>query len=83
MERLLDHSRQLIFRRVGKSQCSIETVQALMNLTIWKRPLDQNGWMDIGIAIRMAYQLGLHELELKHGMALPSDEMERRVLAVS
>ncbi|QRV92143.1 Fungal specific transcription factor domain [Ceratobasidium sp. AG-Ba] len=51
----------LLGRALADGVCSIEYVQALSLLTFWKDPTDSSSWRKVGLAIRMAYELNLHE----------------------
>ncbi|CAE6484996.1 unnamed protein product [Rhizoctonia solani] len=51
----------LLGRALGDGICSIEYVQALSLLTFWKDSRDSSSWRKVGLAIRMAYELNLHE----------------------
>lgn len=77
------HARTLAFRDVSHSKCAIETVQAFCIMVFWKRPTDNSAWIDLGVAIRMAMQLRLHEMADPTNASTPEDEAAHRVLAVS
>ncbi|KAJ1303109.1 hypothetical protein OPQ81_011310 [Rhizoctonia solani] len=51
----------LLGRALADGICSIEYVQALSLLTFWKDSRDSSSWRKVGLAIRMAYELNLHE----------------------
>jgi hypothetical protein len=63
-----------------KNQCNLELVQALSLSVFWRAPEDDSGWRRTGMAIRMAYELGLHE---KQADRLPMNEMQYRETLVS
>ncbi|KAF1931062.1 uncharacterized protein M421DRAFT_408446 [Didymella exigua CBS 183.55] len=41
---------------------STETIHAILILTYWKKPDDNLAWLSVGLAIRMAIELGWHQL---------------------
>lgn len=43
-----------------QDHCSLEYVQALSIHVFWRKAEDDSGWRKTGLAIRMAYELGLH-----------------------
>ncbi|KAF8669655.1 Fungal specific transcription factor domain [Rhizoctonia solani] len=51
----------LLGRALADGICSIEYVQALSLLTFWKDSRDSSSWRKVGLAIRMAYELNLHD----------------------
>ncbi|KAF8752633.1 Fungal specific transcription factor domain [Rhizoctonia solani] len=53
----------LLGRALADGICSIEYVQALSLLTFWKDSRDSSSWRKVGLAIRMAYELNLHDPE--------------------
>ncbi|KAB5590675.1 Fungal Zn(2)-cys(6) binuclear cluster domain containing protein [Ceratobasidium theobromae] len=65
----------LLGRALADGICSIEYVQALSLLTFWKDPRDSSSWRKVGLAIRMAYELNLHE---PRGEPLPTAELLAR-----
>jgi hypothetical protein len=76
---LTEHLRIVINRAIVSEVCTIDMVQAICVCNFWKAPTDSI-WLKIGIAIRLAYQLRLHEAK----DAPPgSGELERRKAAVS
>jgi hypothetical protein len=58
---LLDHAQVLINRAVADGHCEIGMIQCLMVLSHFKETGDRTGWIKIGIALRFAYQNGLHK----------------------
>lgn len=58
---LLDHAQTLINRAVAEGSCEIGMVQCLMVLSHFKATRDRTAWIKIGMALRFAYQLGLHK----------------------
>lgn len=81
--RLWIHARTMAFRNVADSKCEIETVQAFCCLVFWKRPTDNLAWLDLGVAIRMAMQMRLHESTAPPVKAFDGTELAHRTLAVS
>ena len=65
----------LLGRALADGICSIEYVQALSLMTFWKDPRDSSSWRKVGLAIRMAYELNLHEARED---PLPTDDMSAR-----
>ncbi|CAE6361863.1 unnamed protein product [Rhizoctonia solani] len=65
----------LLGRALADGICSIEYVQALSLLTFWKDSRDSSSWRKVGLAIRMAYELNLHERRTE---PLSSDELLAR-----
>ncbi|KAI5358971.1 hypothetical protein Slin14017_G112540 [Septoria linicola] len=60
---LRDHAEMLLpdaFRRGTKST---EVVQAIPIMTYWKDPNDTRAFVNVGLAIRIAIELGWHEME--------------------
>jgi hypothetical protein len=76
---LTEHLRIVINRAIVSEVCTIDMVQAICVCNFWKAPTDSI-WLKIGIAIRLAYQLRLHEAK---DAPLGSSELERRKAAVS
>jgi hypothetical protein len=82
-QRLWLHARTMAFRDVADSKCEIETVQAFCCLVFWKRPSDKSAWLDLGVAIRMALQMRLHEITAPPIKVFDGTELAHRTLAVS
>ncbi|ORX34316.1 hypothetical protein BD324DRAFT_637509 [Kockovaella imperatae] len=59
-ERLLDMANSLVGQAIYANIYAIEIVQAICLLHYWKKPIDSSGWLRLGHAIRLAYQLDLH-----------------------
>ncbi len=76
--RLLSHAQKLLSNAIEQGVCSTGVVQALLILVYWKEPTDQSGWVRIGIAIRLAYQLGWHERWTKPPVPPPTDPTRYR-----
>ncbi|BEJ12829.1 hypothetical protein CspHIS471_0300030 [Cutaneotrichosporon sp. HIS471] len=58
---LLDHAQVLINRAVAQGHCEIGMIQCLMVLSHFKETRDRSAWIKIGMALRFAYQNGLHK----------------------
>jgi hypothetical protein len=69
------HAEFLINRATNSGLVDLQTLEAIHVLVIWKEPNDRSAYMKIGIAVRMAYQLGL---DTARTTALPQDEEEAR-----
>ena len=59
---LLSHAEELFLESFRSGAKSVETVQAILILTYWKEPRDNRAWLNVGLAIRMAIELGWHHL---------------------
>lgn len=59
---LLSHAEELFLESFRSGAKSVETVQAILILTYWKEPRDNRAWLNVGHAIRMAIELGWHNL---------------------
>ncbi|KAF8595694.1 hypothetical protein BDV93DRAFT_548719 [Ceratobasidium sp. AG-I] len=68
-------SQSLIGRGLAADMCNIEYVQALSLSTFYKDADDASSWRKVGLAIRMAYELNLHEFRTE---PLPSEEVPAR-----
>ncbi|GAB1527039.1 hypothetical protein RhiTH_010933 [Rhizoctonia solani] len=68
-------SQSLIGRALASDMCNIEYIQALSLSTFYKDADDASSWRKVGLAIRMAYELNLHEFRTQ---PLPKDELEAR-----
>ncbi|QRW09698.1 Fungal Zn(2)-Cys(6) binuclear cluster domain [Ceratobasidium sp. AG-Ba] len=69
-------SQSLIGRALAADMCNIEYIQALSLSTFYKDADDSSSWRKVGLAIRMAYELNLHEF--RRGGTLSSEEIEAR-----
>lgn len=58
---LLDHAQVLTNRAVAEGHCEIGMIQCLMVLSHFKETRDRTAWIKIGMALRFAYQNGLHK----------------------
>jgi hypothetical protein len=73
-------SQSLIGRALAADMCNIEYIQALSLSTFYKDADDASSWRKVGLAIRMAYELNLHDFRTQ---PLPKDELEARKQLVS
>ncbi|KAK8864558.1 hypothetical protein IAR55_001808 [Kwoniella newhampshirensis] len=71
-----DHASVLVCRATLDGLCSIELIQCLCIMVYWKNAVDQSAWMRLGMAIRMGYQMRLHE-QIQCGKDVP--EKKRRI----
>lgn len=78
---LLSHAERLFAENFRCGSKSLETVQAILILTYWKKPNDNRAWLSVGHAIRMAIELGWHQLGCD-GMRPPGDTPGRRAMQV-
>ncbi|ORX38170.1 hypothetical protein BD324DRAFT_619840 [Kockovaella imperatae] len=70
---LISHCQTLLLRSIFAGHCSIDLVQSLILLVFWKTPVDKSAWVNIGIAVRLSHQLGLH---IPRQEPLPADPEE-------
>lgn len=68
-------SQSLIGRGLASDMCNIEYVQALSLSTFYKDADDASSWRKVGLAIRMAYEINLHEFRTE---PLPTEEIPAR-----
>lgn len=77
--------KQLLDNKISQAaitgNCHIVTIQAIIILVFWQEPRDRSVWIKSGLAIRMAYQAGLHKVQGVSTSAL--DEAGIRRLRVS
>jgi hypothetical protein len=73
-------SQSLIGRALAADMCNIEYIQALSLSTFYKDADDASSWRKVGLAIRMAYELNLHEFRRQ---PLAKEESEARKQLVS
>nr|XP_018263396.1 uncharacterized protein I303_04890 [Kwoniella dejecticola CBS 10117]OBR85554.1 hypothetical protein I303_04890 [Kwoniella dejecticola CBS 10117] len=59
---LMSHAQISLQRAIFAGECSISLIKALIVLVFWKDPADKSAWTKIGIALRLSYQLSLHEI---------------------
>jgi hypothetical protein len=59
---LLSHAEDLFLESFRCGSKSPEIIQAILILTYWKEPHDNRAWLSVGHAIRMAIDLGWHNL---------------------
>ncbi|OCF72824.1 hypothetical protein I204_06053 [Kwoniella mangroviensis CBS 8886] len=57
---LSSHARMLLHRALFAGEYTTQMVKAFIITVFWKDPTDKTAWVDIGIALRLSYQLGLH-----------------------
>ncbi|KAF1352807.1 hypothetical protein EJ07DRAFT_168718 [Lizonia empirigonia] len=69
---LYSHAEGLLLESFRRGSKSVEVIQALLILTYWKKPDDSRAWLSVGYAIRMALELGWHQLG-SDKMRCPSD----------
>lgn len=58
------HSEKLLGEAFVKGTKSAETIQGVLIFTYWKEPDEMRTWLLVGYAVRMAIELGWHDLEL-------------------
>jgi len=77
--------KQLLDNKISQAaitgNCHIATIQAIIILVFWQEPNDRSVWIKSGLAIRMAYQAGLHKVQKIP--PLTSDDAGNRRLRVS
>ncbi|KAL1797961.1 hypothetical protein ACET3X_004567 [Alternaria dauci] len=76
---LLSHAEELFVQSFRCGSKSPETVQAILILTYWKEPRDNRAWLSVGHAIRMAIELGWHQLG-GDGMRPPENGSDRQAM---
>lgn len=74
---LLAHAKALTGRAMAEGTATVAVVQSLFLLVFWKEPFDQNAWLKVGYAIRLAYQLHLHR---ERKTPFPNEEAEARLI---
>lgn len=74
---LISHCQTLLLRSIFAGHCSVELVQSLILLVFWKTPVDKSAWVNIGIAVRLSHQLGLH---MPRTEPLPADTEEATMI---
>ncbi|KAL5041700.1 hypothetical protein BDW71DRAFT_201157 [Aspergillus fruticulosus] len=75
---LIGHAENLFagcFRRGDKST---EIIQAILLLTYWKEPSDTRAWTSVGLAIRIAMDLGWHKLSRSVSNDAWRNDIQRR-----
>lgn len=60
---LRDHAEVLLLDAFRCGTKSAEVVQAILIMTYWKDPDDTRAFVNVGLAIRIAIELGWHDLE--------------------
>jgi hypothetical protein len=58
---LSNHAQTQLKHSIGEGMCNLELIQSILVQVYWKSPKDSTAWLRVGVAIRMAYQLRLHE----------------------
>lgn len=77
---LESHFQAVLNRSVNAAACHVGLIQALMIAVFWRAPTDASAWIKLGVAIRLAYQLRMHQTRKT---PLPLDDYEARQVAVS
>ena len=74
---LHSHVELMVSRQVSRGAFDLSTIQALLILVLWKYPRQHTAYTNLGIAIRLAFQLQLHT---KRTAPLPENEEEVRTV---
>lgn len=74
------HAKRLLGIALTEGTCDVPTIQAVTIFVFWKPPEDNNMWLRLGHAIRLAYELDMHK---PRQTLLPADEFEARQVLVS
>lgn len=69
--------RKLVAHALVEEVCTVEFIQALLVISFWREPDDHSAWRNVGIAVRLAYQLALHRPQAR---PLPSDPLLARAV---
>ncbi|EAU37376.1 predicted protein [Aspergillus terreus NIH2624] len=77
---LHEHAEKLFSDCFRRGEKSTEIVQAILILTYWKEPNDTRAWTSVGLAIRIAMDLGWHKLSTDPASRSGLNELERREL---
>ncbi|KAL4881817.1 hypothetical protein BJY04DRAFT_207301 [Aspergillus karnatakaensis] len=72
------HAERLFADSFRRGDKSTEIIQAILLLTYWKEPNDTRAWISVGLAIRIAMDLGWHRLSTKNNQEADSNETTRR-----
>ncbi|GAA6034986.1 hypothetical protein NBRC10512_004762, partial [Rhodotorula toruloides] len=72
---LISSARHLTGRAIIDGKVSLGLIQSILLQVYWKEPEDRTAWLRIGEAIRMGFQLHLHDYRTT---PLPDDETEAR-----
>ncbi|RDW72666.1 Zn(II)2Cys6 transcription factor [Aspergillus mulundensis] len=75
---LHEHAENLFVECVRRGDKSAEIVQAILLLTYWKEPNDTRAWMSVGLAIRMAFDMGWHKLAPSASRKSGLSELQKR-----
>lgn len=74
-----DHIGSLI--TLQKRASWLPIIQAICTLAFWKDPESEAGWRNVGFAIRLAYEEGLHRLPTGAGSTIiETDDRKARIL---
>jgi hypothetical protein len=76
---LLLHAEELFLESFRRGSKSPENIQAILILTYWKEPRDNRVWLSVGHAIRMAIELGWHNLG-GDGMRAPENMSDHQAM---
>ncbi|KAL4805782.1 hypothetical protein BDV18DRAFT_160657 [Aspergillus unguis] len=74
------HAETLFAESFKRGEKSTEIIQAILLLTYWKEPNDTRAWTSVGLAIRMAMDLGWHKLSPGASHKQDLNEIQRREL---
>ncbi|KAE9968109.1 hypothetical protein BLS_006017 [Venturia inaequalis] len=74
---LRDHAETLFAKAFRRGEKSASHVQAILILTYWKEPEDTRAFVNVGLAIRVAMELGWHNLAV-HPQPPGRSEFESR-----
>ncbi|KAL4904747.1 hypothetical protein BDW74DRAFT_168325 [Aspergillus multicolor] len=75
---LHEHAEKLYVDSFRRGDKSTEIIQAILLLTYWKEPNDTRAWTSVGLAIRIALDLGWHKLTPNAGRKHGLSEYQRR-----
>jgi hypothetical protein len=74
---LRNHVEKLFAQAFRRGDKAPEVVQAILVLTYWKEPEDTRAFVNVGLAIRIAMELGWHKL-VAHKQTSGGNELEAR-----
>jgi hypothetical protein len=74
---LHSHVQIMVSRQVFSGDFDLSTVQALLILVLWKYPRQDTAYSNLGIAIRLGFQLQLH---VRRTTPLPDNVEEARTI---
>lgn len=72
------HAEHLFIESFRRGDKSTEVIQGILLLTYWKEPNDTRAWTSVGLAIRIAMELGWHRLSPQVSRRPGLSEIERR-----